>query len=51
MESLPLGEIELGRGETVIMVEWATGFYVDDWERTFLAHEARVAGSRFSTRS
>ena len=51
LESLPLGEIELGKGETVIMVEWATGFYVDDWEGTFLANEARIAGSRFSTRS
>jgi hypothetical protein len=41
LDSLPLGEIEMKEGETVIMAEWATGFYVDDWERAFMAGDAQ----------
>lgn len=42
LDSVPLGEIELKEGTTVIMAEWATGLYVDDWENTFMANGARV---------
>lgn len=42
LDSLPLEEIELSEGETIIMAEWATGFYVDDWERAFLSNDAQV---------
>jgi hypothetical protein len=38
-----MGEIELREGEIVIMAEWATGFYVDNWEKAFLANDAQVA--------
>lgn len=31
----PLASIELNEGESVIMSEWATGAYVDSWERAF----------------
>jgi len=43
LDSAPLGEMELKEGTTVIMAEWATGFYVDNWERTFLDTGAQVA--------
>ncbi len=42
LDSIPLGEIELKEGTSVIMAEWATGFYVDNWEKTFLANGAHV---------
>jgi hypothetical protein len=42
LDSVPLGEIELKDGTTVIMAEWATGFYVDNWESTFVANGAHV---------
>lgn len=35
LNSVPLGEIALEEGTTIIMAEWATGFYVDDWEKNF----------------
>lgn len=40
LDSVPLGEIELKEGASIIMAEWATGLYVDDWEKTFLANGA-----------
>jgi hypothetical protein len=43
LDSSPMGEFKLKEGETVIMAEWATGFYVDNWERAFLANDAQVA--------
>lgn len=42
LDSIPLGEIELKEGTTVIMAEWATGFYVDDWEKTFTVNGANL---------
>ncbi len=42
LNSIPLGEIALDEGTTIIMAEWATGFYVDDWERNFLTNGASV---------
>ncbi|MEA4926184.1 MAG: hypothetical protein VB084_12850 [Syntrophomonadaceae bacterium] len=42
LDSIPLGEMELKKGTSVIMAEWATGFYVDDWEKTFRANGAHV---------
>lgn len=41
LDSFPLGEIDLPEGTSVIMSEWATGFYVDDWEKTFMNNGAR----------
>lgn len=41
----PLAELELPEGAAVIMAEWATGAYVDSWEKAFLAYGAQpVAG-------
>jgi hypothetical protein len=40
--SVPLRKIELEEGTTIIMAEWATGFYVDDWEKNFLTNGASV---------
>lgn len=40
LNSSPLGEISLQEGTTIIMAEWATGFYVDDWEKNFSANGA-----------
>lgn len=37
LEKSPLKRISLKQGETVIMGEWATGDYVESWEKTFLA--------------
>ncbi len=42
LNSIPLGEIALDEGATIIMAEWATGFYVDDWEKNFLTNGASV---------
>lgn len=42
LNSIPLGEIDLDEGTTIIMAEWATGFYVDDWEKNFLTNGASV---------
>ncbi|MEG6522355.1 hypothetical protein [Desulfotomaculum sp. 1211_IL3151] len=38
----PLAELELPEGTTVIMAEWATGSYVDSWEKSFLAYGAQA---------
>lgn len=37
-----LAELELPEGATVIMAEWATGSYVDSWEKSFLAYGAQA---------
>jgi hypothetical protein len=42
LNSIPLGEISLDEGTTIIMAEWATGFYVEDWEKNFLTSGAGV---------
>ena len=34
MEDMPLRRIDLKDNETVIMAEWATGDYVDNWSKT-----------------
>jgi len=44
LKSSPLGEIPLQEGATIIMAEWATGFYVDDWEKNFSASGAVEMG-------
>jgi len=44
LNSVPLGEIPLAEGATIIMAEWATGFYVDDWEKNFSANGAVEMG-------
>ncbi|HWQ76977.1 MAG TPA: hypothetical protein VN441_16845 [Syntrophomonas sp.] len=44
LDSVPLGEVELKAGTTIVMAEWATGFYVNDWERNFLANGAKAIG-------
>ncbi|MEL7567978.1 MAG: hypothetical protein AAGU27_24305 [Dehalobacterium sp.] len=38
----PLAELDLQEGATVIMAEWATGSYVDSWEKSFLAYGAQA---------
>ncbi len=40
LDSVPLGEMDLPEGTSIIMAEWATGFYVDDWEKAFVNHGA-----------
>lgn len=42
LNSIPLGEVSLDEGTTIIMAEWATGFYVEDWEKNFLTNGAGV---------
>lgn len=42
LDSVPLGEMELKEGTTIVMAEWATGFYVDNWEKNFLTDGAQV---------
>lgn len=37
----PLAEIDLQEGTTVIMAEWATGSYVESWEKSFLSYGAK----------
>ncbi|MGI1659026.1 MAG: hypothetical protein ACRKFN_08630 [Desulfitobacterium sp.] len=41
----PLAELDLPEGATVIMAEWATGSYVDSWEKSFLAYGAQALAS------
>lgn len=42
LEENPLAEIDLQEGTTVIMAEWATGSYVESWEKSFLAYGAQA---------
>jgi hypothetical protein len=35
----PFAKIKLNKGDSVIMAEWATGKYVDNWEDTFMKNE------------
>lgn len=44
LDSVPLGETDLQEGTSVIMAEWATGFYVDEWEKIFIDNGARRQG-------
>lgn len=43
----PLAEIDLPEGTSVIMAEWATGSYVDSWEKSFLAYGAQPLPSGY----
>ena len=38
----PLAELDLENGETVIMAEWATGSYVNSWEKSFSSYGAQA---------
>ncbi|WP_088224775.1 hypothetical protein [Desulfosporosinus sp. FKB] len=39
--SEPLTKINLKEGEAVVMAEWATGSYVENWEKAFAANGAQ----------
>ncbi|QOX61975.1 hypothetical protein FRZ06_00700 [Anoxybacterium hadale] len=43
----PLAEIDLLEGTSVVMAEWATGSYVDNWEKSFLAYGAKPMPSGY----
>jgi len=38
----PMAELELAEGTDIIMAEWATGSYVANWEKAFLAYGAEA---------
>lgn len=38
----PLAELSLPEGASVIMAEWATGSYVESWEKSFLSYGAQT---------
>lgn len=42
LDKVLLGEIALEEGTMIIMAEWATGFYVNDWEENFINNGAQV---------
>jgi hypothetical protein len=42
LDENPLAELDLQEGSTVIMAEWATGSYVDGWEKSFLSYGAQA---------
>lgn len=42
LEENPLAGLDLPEGTTVIMADWATGSYVDSWEKSFLAYGAQA---------
>ena len=51
LEENPLAEFDLQEGTAVIMAEWATGSYVDSWEKSFLSYGAEaVSGSAVRVR-
>jgi hypothetical protein len=41
LEKDPLKKIDLKSGETIIMAEWASGRYVENWEKSFLKNQVK----------
>lgn len=41
----PYAKIKLNKGDSVIMAEWATGNYVDNWEDTFMKNDYKRVAS------